>query len=53
MRKLKVVGGFVYPDERGKITIPPTQALEIEINENQNWVEIPLQTKTQKKETER
>ena len=53
MRKLKVVGGFVHPDEKGKITIPPAQSLQIAINENENWVEIPLQTRTHNKETER
>ena len=53
MRKLKVVGGFVIPDEKGKITLPPTQSLEIGISENQDWIEIPLKTRTHKKETER
>ena len=39
--------------EKGKITLPPTQTLEIGISQNQDWIEIPLQTRVQKKETER
>ena len=53
MRKLKVVGGFVIPDEKGKITLPPTQSLQIEVNENQEWLEIPLQKRVRNKETQR
>ena len=49
-KKIKLVGGFLYPDEKGKITIPPEKALQIEMGED--TVTIPVQ-KTRKKETER
>lgn len=50
MHKLKIVGGFAYPDEKG-ITIPPEQTIEARFNMN-DYVVIPVQ-KTRRKETER
>ena len=47
-KKIKLVGGFLYPDEKGKITFPPEKALQIEMGED--TVTIPVQ-KTRKKET--
>lgn len=49
MRKLKVVGGFLHPDEKGELTIPPAQTLQASIKNNNDWVEIPC-VKTRKRD---
>lgn len=57
MRKLgKLVAGASYTDEKGKMTIPPRETSEMSIKEsikNGDWIVIPLQQRTHKKETER
>lgn len=52
MRKIKIVGGILYPNEKGEITIPPKQSLEISLHDKSNFVTIPVQ-ETRNKETER
>lgn len=49
-KKINVVGGILYPDEKGNLTFPPENALRIEMGED--IITIPVQ-KTRKKETER
>lgn len=49
-KKISVVGGILYPDEKGNLTFPPENALRIEMSED--TITIPVQ-KTRRKETER
>ena len=43
MPKCKIVGGALYPNGKGEITIPPAGAVEKKIGDG--FIEIPLESR--------
>lgn len=49
----KLVASMPYADEKGNMTVPPKETLEMSIKNNKDWIEISVQESVRDKGTDR